>query len=129
MIAIGIGATSRATERDIAAAVAELVTSADLCADTLATFAGAPFGDIVGSVAKGAGFAFVAAPLTALQARNAECQTQSKRSTAAHGVASIAEAAALAAAGAGSRLVAARRVVGSVTVAAAQSADHREAVR
>jgi cobalt-precorrin 5A hydrolase len=128
MIAIGIGATRRVSELDIAAAVAELVTSAGLCADTLATFVGAPFSETVSGVARGAGFAFVALPLTGLQARNAECQTQSKRSTAAHGVASIAEAAALVAAGAGSRLVAARRVVGNVTVAAAQSAEHREAM-
>lgn len=127
MIAVGIGARSSVTALDIAAAVAEIMTDANLCADALATFSEATFAETVGAVAKGAGFAFAAPPLSALQARNAECQTRSERSFAALGVASIAEAAALAAAGAGSRLVAARRIVGNVTVAAAQSADHAEA--
>jgi cobalt-precorrin 5A hydrolase len=55
----------------------------------------------------------------ALRARSADVVTRSARSEAATGVPSVAESAALAGAGPGSRLVVPRRVVAGVTVAVA----------
>lgn len=126
MIAIGIGAHSAVTDTDILAAVVSIASSVDLDANTLATFDTAPFAGAVKSIAEGAGYAFIAMPIASLEARASECQTRSQRSLDATGVPSIAEAAALAAAGPGSRLIVARLICGKVTAAAAQSADHAE---
>lgn len=122
MIAIGIGAQSTATADDIAAAIARVEQEAGAQATRIATFDGARFL----SAAQRAAIPLMTLPLAALQARSAECQTQSDRSLKLFDVASIAEAAALAAAGPGSRLIVPRLVCGNVTAAAAQSAHDAE---
>ena len=59
--------------------------------------------------------------------RNDDCLTRSERTLDLFGVASVAEAAALAAAGPGSQLIVPRLIIGNATVAAARSADAKEA--
>jgi len=125
MIAIGIGANSRAEQRDFAAALNDARQSAG-GADVVATSEGAAFASYVREAARQASLSYHAITLESMRARNGDCLTRSERSLSLFGVASIAEAAALAGAGPGSRLIAPRRTVGHVTIAAAQSADERE---
>jgi cobalt-precorrin 5A hydrolase len=122
MIAIGIGASSGAKRDDFASAIGDMRRTAN-GGDVVATFDSAAFADSVEAAASGGGIAFRRLALGDLRGRTSECATQSKRSLELFGIASIAEAAALAAAGPGSRLIVPRRIIGRVTVAAAQSAD------
>jgi len=68
---------------------------------------------------------YVPVSLEALRERNADCLTRSDRTLSLYGVASMAEAAALAGAGPGSHLIMPRCIAGNVTIAAARSADSR----
>jgi cobalt-precorrin 5A hydrolase len=122
MIAIGVGASSRAERHEFALTIAEICRQANGC-DAIATFESAVFAACVEEAAAQAGVIFRRLTLADLRSRNSECSTQSKRSLALLGVASVAEAAALAAAGAGSHLIVPRRIIGRITVAAAKSAD------
>lgn len=124
MIAIGVGANSKAREEDFASALASI--RAETGGDVVATFEDAPFRALLQAAASRQSFAHRTLPLADLRTRNDDCRTRSKRSLALYGVASIAEASALAAAGPRSELIAPRRVIGNVTVAAARSACTKE---
>lgn len=121
MIAIGIGANSSARPEDFSEALAAARREAGGC-DEVATLATATFAAHVQAAALKAGVSFRPWMLIALRERSADCVTRSERSLSLFGVTSIAEAAALVSAGPGSHLVMPRRVIGSITVAAAQSA-------
>lgn len=124
MIAIGIGANSKARDEDFASALASI--RAETGGDVVATFEDAPFRAPLQSAASRYSLAHRTLPLADLRTRNGDCLTRSERSLALYGVASIAEASALAAAGPRSELIAARRIIGNVTVAVAKSADTKE---
>jgi cobalt-precorrin 5A hydrolase len=124
MIAIGIGANSVANDGAFLVALAEAWREAG-GADVIATFKSANFANRVEAAARQASIAYCPLALDAMRERNDECSTRSERTLTLFGVASIAETAALAAAGPGSRLVVPRRIIGNITVAAAQSADAR----
>ncbi len=125
MIAIGIGANGRADENDFPIALAAARGEAG-GADVVTTLNAANFANHVEAAAREASIAYRPLTLDAIRERNGDCSTQSERTLALFGVASIAEAAALAAAGAGSRLIVPRRIIGNITIAAALSADARE---
>ncbi|MFT3729855.1 MAG: cobalamin biosynthesis protein [Hyphomicrobium sp.] len=125
MIAIGIGANSRAKKQDFVAALAEAKRAA-AGADVVATLDAAVFTEYVRDAAGSASLAYRPVALDIMRERSGECLTCSQRTLSLFGVASIAEAAALAGAGPGSRLILPRRVVGDITIAAAQSADEAE---
>jgi cobalt-precorrin 5A hydrolase len=122
MIAIGVGANSRAHKDDFFAAIADMRREAD-AGDLIATFDAAIFAPFVKAAAARQSLAYRALALEALRARSDDCLTRSARTLALFGIASVAEAAALAAAGPGSRIVVPRRIIGNITVAAARSAD------
>ena len=122
MIAIGVGGNSRAHESDLVAAIADVRREAD-GGDIVATFASAIFATHVKAAAARQSLAYKPLPLDDLRARSDDCLTRSERTLKLFGVASVAEASALAAAGPGSHLIVRRRLVGNVTVAAAQSSD------
>ncbi|ADJ24488.1 putative precorrin methylase [Hyphomicrobium denitrificans ATCC 51888] len=124
MIAIGVGANSKARDEDFASALASI--RAETGGDVVATFEDAPFRAPLQTAASRQSLAHRTLPLADLRKRNDDCMTRSERSLALYGVASIAEASALAAAGPRSELIAARRIIGNVTVAAAKSADTKE---
>ena len=120
MIVVGIGANSRAQGSDFIAAIGDAARVAGGC-DVVATYGEAAFAHQVKEAAQSVRQAFAPISIEALRARNYDCATRSERTMASFGVASIAEAAALAGAGEGSRLIMPRRIVGNVTIAAAQS--------
>ena len=125
MIAIGIGASSRASRRDFSEAIAEAWSAAG-GGDLVATIETALFANDLRNAASEASLTYLPVPVEALRNRNGECVTRSERSLSLFGVASVAEAAALAGAGAGSRLIMSRRAIGHVTLAAARSSDDGE---
>jgi cobalt-precorrin 5A hydrolase len=125
VIAIGIGANSHATQNDIVDGIDEIRRKAN-GADIVATFDGAPFAHWMQIAASRRSLDYQALPLEALRQRNADCLTRSDRTLGRFGVASIAEASALVAAGPGSQLIISRRTIGNMTVAAAKSADTKE---
>lgn len=126
MMVIGIGSSSIATAGDIAAAVCAVEGRAGGVSVAVASLRrGDPDAAIAGACAE------LGRPLRLFEtadliARAAECQTRSSASLAAHGVPSVAEAAALAGAGPGSRLLVARLVFERVTAAAATSLPVQE---
>ncbi|MBS0249836.1 MAG: cobalamin biosynthesis protein [Proteobacteria bacterium] len=125
MIAIGIGANSRAEQHDFAMALDSARRDAG-GADIVAAFEAAAFAPQAQEAARRASLSYCAVTLDAMRARNDDCQTRSERALSLFRVASMAEAAALAGAGSGSRLIFPRRIIGNVTIAAAQSADELE---
>jgi cobalt-precorrin 5A hydrolase len=124
MIAIGIGANSRARGDDFVTVIADV--RRETGGDIVATVDKAPFENFVKSAASRQAVAYRPLALEALRQRNDDCVTRSERTLDLFGIASVAEAAALAAAGPGSHLVVPRRIVGNITVAAAKSADAKE---
>jgi cobalt-precorrin 5A hydrolase len=127
MIAIGIGANSKAKAEDFVAALASIYSEAG--GDVVATLEDAPFVDVLKAAASSQSITYRDLPVAELRKRNDDCMTRSERSLALYSVASIAEASALAAAGSRSRLLAPRRIIGNITVAAATSADTIESPR
>jgi cobalt-precorrin 5A hydrolase len=128
MIAIGIGANSRAHKDDFAAAIEEARSEAG-GGDVVTTFGDAVFAVYVKAAARQIDLVYRSLALEALRERSDDCLTRSERTLALFGVASVAEASALAAAGHGSHLILPRRIIGNVTVAAARSPsakDHRQ---
>ena len=125
MIAIGIGANSRAHGDDFAAVIAVIRRETN-GSDVVATFDEAVFANFVEAAASHQSVAYRPLTLEALRERNGDCLTRSERTLDRFGVTSMAEAAALAAAGPGSHLVVPRRIIGNITVAAAKSADAKE---
>jgi len=125
MIIIGVGANSQAQKGDFSAALIEVRRNVRDAA-IVATFDTASFVNHVRDAARDAAFEYLPMTLETMRARNGDCLTHSERSLSLFGVASVAEAAALAGAGPGSRLIMPRRIIGHITVAAAQSADEGE---
>jgi cobalt-precorrin 5A hydrolase len=124
MIAIGIGANSKAQAHDFAATLASIC--GEIGGDVVATVENAPFIELLAEAASRRSIVCRALPLAELRKRNSDCRTSSKRTLDLFGVASIAEASALAAAGPRSLLLVSRRIIGNITVAAAKSADAKE---
>lgn len=124
MIAAGIGCRAGASREAVIAAIDAALARHRLDRSDLSGLAtahakaGEP-----GLVEAAKALALPLAPLAdeALFARDAETPTRSARSLAATGVSSVSEAAALAAAGNGSRLLGPRIVQGAVTCALAES--------
>jgi cobalt-precorrin 5A hydrolase len=124
MMVIGIGANSGVTTDDISDAIAQAEQAAGQRAHSIATLGEAKFFDSIEQAAERSAIPLKLLTLADLQLRSAECQTTSERALSLFDVTSIAEAAALAAAGPGSKLVVPRLICGHVTAAAAISNDH-----
>ena len=124
MMAIGIGANSGVSIEDLAAAIQQAAFQAGARADAVATIESALFLEPLREAAKQIATPLTPLALVCLQQRSRDCRTVSQRSLDLFGVASISEAAALAAAGPGSKLIVPRMTFGNVTAAVAQSSDH-----
>ena len=124
-LVVGIGSQSGATADDICAAIANAEHTAGVACDCVAALARGSADEAVCQAAQICGRELRWMAVADLVARSGDCVTRSAASLAAHGVASIAEAAALAAAGPGSRLIVPRLKHARVTAAVAASADWR----
>lgn len=128
MIVAGIGCRRGADRADVLGAIDEALAAASLTAEAI---------DLVATAAEKGGEAGIAAaaaelgrplvlvPPDRLQAAGERTVTRSERVVALFAVPSLAEAAALAAAGDGSRLIAPRRVSGGATCALATNETER----
>lgn len=126
MIVAGIGCRRGAAAHDVEAALRAALAHAGLAAtalDAIATIAGKNGEPGITSVAKKFGVRVVSLPQSELKTASDRAATRSPRVLALTGVPSVAETAALAAAGPHARLVAARRIVGGATCALAASGD------
>jgi cobalt-precorrin 5A hydrolase len=124
MIVAGIGCKRGAAAADIEAAILAALARAGIGATDLKAIATSEAKDSEAGIASAAakfGVGVVAIPDAALKAAGARATTRSDRVLALTGVPSLAEAAALAAAGPSSRLIASRLVVGMATCALASS--------
>jgi cobalt-precorrin 5A hydrolase len=124
MIAAGIGCKRGAPASDIEAAIRAALTRARIGADALDVIAtidakGAEAG--VRATAEKFGVAVIIVPQLELTAASDRVETHSERVSALAGVGSVAEAAALAAAGGASKLIVPRLIVGAATCALAAS--------
>ena len=99
MIAIGIGSTTAATVAQVKAALLEVAQMAGIAADVVATLSRGGAERTIITAAMEMGVECCVLPAVTLVARNANCVTHGPASWAAYGIASVAEAAALAAAG------------------------------
>jgi cobalt-precorrin 5A hydrolase len=126
MIVAGIGCRRGAAADDVEAALRAALAHAGLAAtalDAIATTAGKNREPGITAVAKKFGVRVVALPQSELKAASDRAATRSQRVLALTGLPSVAETAALAAAGPLARLVAERRIVGGATCALAASGD------
>jgi cobalt-precorrin 5A hydrolase len=126
MIVAGIGCRRGAAARDVEAAIRAALARAGLAAaalDAIATIEGKAREPGIAAAAEKLGVRVVPLPQCALQTASARVATRSARVLALAGVPSVAETAALAAAGADARLIATRLVVGGAACALAASAD------
>jgi cobalt-precorrin 5A hydrolase len=124
MIVAGIGCKRGTTAADIEAAIRAALSSTGIAAGDLTAIAtGSAKAAEAGIVAAAAklGVSVVLIPDTELKTAGARVTTRSDRVLALTGVPSLAEAAALAAAGPASRLIASRLVIGAATCALARS--------
>lgn len=124
MIVAGIGCRRGAAREDVLAAIRSALAAAALTLESLDLVAtAAEKGGEHGIVAAAAilGRPLVLVPSESLRAAGAGAVTRSERVVALFAVPSVAEAAALAAAGDGARLIAPRRVEGAATCALAES--------
>ena len=124
MIVAGVGCKRGAAAMDVEAAIQAAlahagITTADLGAIATGKTKAAEAG--IAATAAKLGIEVVLIPDSALKAAGVRVVTRSDRVLAITGVPSLAEAAALAAAGPSSRLIASRRVVGTATCALASS--------
>lgn len=125
MLIAGIGLRPGTDAQDIAACLAQALAAAGLTADAVGRIATlqARIGEPgLQAVASRLGCAIAGIPDEALKGLDAGCTTRSTRISALYGVGSVAEAAALAAAGPGGHLVLARIATARVTCALARSA-------
>ena len=126
MIVAGIGCRRGASAADIRAVIAHALARAGLASAALDLVA-APESKAdeqgVSAAAAALGVPLVLVSRADLQAAGARTQTRSERVLALMGVASIAEAAALAASGPASRLIVPRMSVGIATCALAASEE------
>jgi cobalt-precorrin 5A hydrolase len=124
MIVAGVGCRKGAGAADIEAAVAAALARAGLGAaalDLIATSTAKGGEPGIASAASAIGVRLVLVPQGELAAAGARTATRSERVIAAAGVPSVAEAAALAAAGPTARLIVARIAVGPATCALAEA--------
>lgn len=126
MIVAGIGCKRGAAAHDVEAAIRAALARAGVAAtalDAIATMLGKNEEPGIAAAAKNLGIRIVALQQCELEAASARAATRSERVLALTGVPSVAETAALAAAGADARLIAPRLVVGGATCALAASGD------
>jgi cobalt-precorrin 5A hydrolase len=126
MIVAGIGCRRGAAAADVEAAIRAALVRAGLAAsalDAIATMLGKNEEPGIAAAAKTLGVRVVALEQSALKTASAPAATRSARVLALTGVPSVAETAALAAAGADARLIATRLVVGGAACALAASGD------
>jgi cobalt-precorrin 5A hydrolase len=126
MIVAGVGCKVGASAREIEAAIGAAlsrfgVESASLSLIATSTAKAEEAG--LAAAAKERGLKVVVVPQADLEAASSRTLTRSERVLAATGVPSLSEAAALAAAGPGARLLAPRVAVGPATCALAVSGD------
>jgi len=122
----GVGCKAGASAGEIEAAIAEALARTGLSAGALTALAtSSAKGDEpgIGEAAMARGLKLVLVPQRDLEAAGARVVTRSERVLALTGVPSVAEAAALAAAGPASRLVGPRVAIGPATCALAVSGD------
>ncbi len=126
MIVAGIGCRRGAPASDIEAAIRAALSRARLRAEVLDAVATIATKSSEGGIAAAAatfGVAVLLVEEDALKAASARAETHSERVLALVGVSSVAEAAALAAAGPRAQLICPRIVVGTATCALAASAQ------
>ena len=124
MIVAGVGCRRGAPAPDIETAIRTALARVGMAADALdaiATSEGKRAEAGITAAAEKLGVAVVLVPEAELQAAGARTATRSERVLALMGVPSVAEAAALAAAGPSARLVSPRLVIGAATCALAVS--------
>jgi cobalt-precorrin 5A hydrolase len=122
MIAAGIGCKRGAPASDIEGAIRAALACAQIDADALGVIAtieakSAEAG--IRAAAEKFGVTLIVVPELELAAADCRVETHSERVAALVGVGSVAEAAALAAAGPASKLIVPRRIVGAATCALA----------
>jgi cobalt-precorrin 5A hydrolase len=128
MIAAGIGCKRGAPASDIKAAIGAALAHARIGADALdviATIEAKSAETGIRAAVETFGVSLVVVPELELIAANGRVETHSERATALAGVGSVAEAAALAAAGPASKLIVPRLIVGVATCALAASPPER----
>jgi cobalt-precorrin 5A hydrolase len=124
MMVAGIGCRAGASAQDIEAALSAALNGAPTWAlDVIATSAAKANEAGIGEVARTRGVTLVAVAQAELEAAATRGVTHSARVLALTGVPSVAEAAALAAAGPTARLLVPRVAVGNATCALAVSGD------
>ena len=124
MIVAGVGCRRGAPAPDIEAAIRAALTRAKISTaalDAVATSASKESETGIKTAAETFGVSLVLVPDADLQAASDRTATRSERVLALMGVPSVAEAAALAAAGPAGRLISPRLVIGSATCALAAS--------
>ncbi len=126
MIVAGVGCKAGASAREIEAAIGAALSQAGLESASLsliATSSAKAHEAGLAAAAKDRGLKVVFVPQVDLEAAGSRTLTHSERVLAATGVPSLSEAAALAAAGPGARLLAPRTAVGPATCALAVTGD------
>jgi cobalt-precorrin 5A hydrolase len=126
MIVAGVGCRKGAAAAEIAAAINMALARAGLAAGAIAmvaTSAAKATEAGIEAAASTLGVPLVPVPQCDLEAAGRRAQTRSQRVVALTGVPSLAEAAALAAAGPAARLLAARVAVGAATCALAETVE------
>jgi cobalt-precorrin 5A hydrolase len=126
MIVAGVGCRKDVPAAAISAAIDMSLAGAGLARDRLGAIATAAAKQNEPGLVETAvafGVPLIAVEQTALEAASQHAVTRSERVMALTGVPSVAEAAAIAAAGPGARLVARRTALGPVTCALAQSGE------
>jgi cobalt-precorrin 5A hydrolase len=126
MIVAGVGCRAGASAREVEAAIAVALDRAGLAAGALGMIAtsSAKAGEPgIAAAASERGVKFVVVPQSEFEAAGARVVTHSERVLKLTGVPSVSEAAALAAGGAGARLIAPRVAVGAATCALATTGD------
>jgi cobalt-precorrin 5A hydrolase len=124
MIVAGVGCRRGAPAPDIEAAIRAALERAGVAAhalDCIATIGAKATEAGIAAAAANLGVAVVLVPDAELQAAGLRAETRSERVLALTGVPSVAEAAALAAAGPSARLISPRLVMGAATCAVAAS--------
>lgn len=121
MIAIGVGYTSSVTADDVIAAIDAAKSKCGEPPALIATVAKEHTSTALELAARHVGLPLQLIDRLKLQERASQCLTRSEHSLVAYGVGSVAEAAALVAAGPNSHCIVPRMTFARVTVAAAQS--------
>lgn len=131
MIVAGVGCRRGASAPDIEAAIRAALAQAGMAAaalDAIATIAAKHDEAGIAAAAANLGVDVVLIPDAALEAVSGRTETKSEQVLALMGVPSVAEAAALAAAGPSARLIGPRLVRGTATCALAASGRGSEAL-